>query len=150
MRAILFDIMLAAEFFFEKAAMLDSRGRTGGFLCVAEPNGKILLVCQIGEVVDPADAARYLVFCQEKATRLALNPESISSWQTRNEADNKYGGAVRGPDGRIFSFSGLSEHLDEVLAMKVAFLDKHPRRRADIASVSGNPFLPEFFMFLQS
>jgi hypothetical protein len=105
------------------ACRTDGRpGRNGGCLCIANPQGRVLAVFQVGSVQDDEAAKRYWTFCQEKATRLGQNPEHTSSWQTRDESVKKYGGAIRDEDGNIYSFSGLSEFLDEAVSAGAAIL----------------------------
>src|SRR3989338_4641417 len=52
-------------------------------------------------------------YAMEKAKRLGRLPEHFSSWQSRDEAMNQFGGAIRVMGG-ILSFSGLAEHYDEM------------------------------------
>ena len=129
---------------FKKAGLLDGRGRTGGYLCVADSLG-ILLVCQIGDL-DAAKAFQYFTVCQEKAKRLMENGH-ISSWQSRDPDTKKYGGGVRTDNDVIFSFSGLTEHLDEALTAAVASLTKarlSPERWAEISEISRNPYMNNY------
>lgn len=140
-------IVFAANTILPRACGLDGRkDRKGGYLCVAEPDGKIVLVILIGEVPDLETANRFKTFCQEKATRLAQNLEHISSWQTRDEGKKQYGGAVRTGKGYIYSFSGFTEEVDEAFSARVAFQnwdDMSMEHRTKIAEISGNRYLIE-------
>lgn len=74
--------------------------------------------------------AKYQHFAREKAVRLGSmsrhgNPDHIASWQSRDDSDpdtmrHKYGGAILVSPRLIFSFSGFSEHEDEMLCALVA------------------------------
>ncbi len=55
----------------------------------------------------------------EKLERLKASPELLASWQSRNTDEEMYGGAIRAGE-YIFSFSGLSEHADEMICLLVA------------------------------
>ncbi|MFA6227535.1 MAG: hypothetical protein WC631_03635 [Candidatus Paceibacterota bacterium] len=139
-------IVFAANSILPRACKLDGRDRKGGYLCVAEPDGKIVLVMLIGEVPDLEKANLFKTFCQEKATRLAQNPEHISSWQTRDVEKKQYGGAVRTGKGYIYSFSGFTEEVDESFSARVAFQnwdDMSIEHRTKIAGISGNRYLIE-------
>lgn len=94
-------------------------GGMGGYLCIADgKNGLPILVMLIGEV-PLGKAPKYLEFCQEKAGRLAGHPNHESSWESRNEEKNRWGGAIRFRD-LILSFSGLPELGDEAAMLRAA------------------------------
>jgi hypothetical protein len=75
----------------------------------------------------------YRLYAEEKAARLLVNHrDHATSWQSRDEANHKYGGAIRvkfSGIGLILSFSGYAESCDEALmlalAMKMGWLDHH-------------------------
>lgn len=95
-------------------ARLRQKGRTGGFLCVTELSGGLLLLAPIGAFrLDMTEAYRH--FCQEKATRLASHQDHVLSRQSADEALERYPGAVRGSN-YITSFSGLPGLDDELLS----------------------------------
>lgn len=77
-------------------------------------------------IVSPERALRYTFFANEKAARLSSHLGDISSWQSRDESgknpmDHKYGGAISCPFSNLyFSFSGFSEHEDEMVCVFVA------------------------------
>ena len=126
--------------------------RRGGYLTVLSlDRGLPLLVVPIG-MIEIEKASRYIRFSQEKAVRLfAHQPEHDSSWQSRDEGAEQYGGAIVAPTvdftdgsvlGFILSFSGLPEHGDEALMLyagiKSANLSRD--RALKMAHESGNPF----------
>src|SRR3989344_5983454 len=94
-------------------------------------------------------------FSQEKVFRLikcyADDIQQISSWQSRNEARQEYGGAeliLMGYGFIIISFSGLSEHADELFgilpAQKMGWGDGE--QYAKIITLSGNTLALRFLM----
>ncbi|MBP6943046.1 MAG: hypothetical protein KBB55_03305 [Candidatus Buchananbacteria bacterium] len=91
--------------------------RFGGFFCllgVWQPETPILIQ-QVGEQPEEKRINSF-GFCQEKAQRLARNPDHCSSWQSRNVALRHYGGAIRCGE-YIISFSGLPELGDEAMML---------------------------------
>ncbi len=95
----------------------DARGK-GGYLCVASLDGYILGILGLGKI-SKLKADKYFGLCQEKAKRLAANPDHLSSWQTRDESKNQFGGAIR-TNYVILSFSGFPELLDEAYVLHLA------------------------------
>lgn len=86
---------------------------TGGWFTFWR-DGAPLVGFAVGSV--PADQLlRYVNFANEKAARLSKRPGDISSWQSRNVDAQQYGGAVCRDLSIIFSFSGFSEHEDELI-----------------------------------
>lgn len=93
--------------------------RYGGYLTIMERNsGRVLLTVPVGTCAKPKVKA-YRDFSIEKADRVFGNPTHISSWETRNESEQKYGGAIVAGD-LILSFSGFPEHWDETLVLTLA------------------------------
>lgn len=77
-------------------------------------------------MVSPERFRKYMHFANEKAARLSARPMDISSWQSRDESDpdpmqRRYGGAIRCGEGLFFSFSGFSEHEDELICAIAAY-----------------------------
>lgn len=99
--------------------------RSGGYFCLVREsmNAKtstgglpiILVPCGVFPL---EKAEKYLNLCQEKAKRLAILG-GLSSWESRNPEENKWGGAVRFRD-LIFSFSGFPELADEAVMLATA------------------------------
>jgi hypothetical protein len=77
---------------------------------------EVAVMC-VGELL--TELPDYLYFSHEKAERLAKHPILISSWQTRVEMLQMYGGAIRCGQF-ILSFSGFPERWDEILMLLVA------------------------------
>lgn len=90
--------------------------RKGGFLCLSDSvPGKgfaVLAIVPFGDVDSNPRRERYYRNAVEKASRLHAHPETYTSWETRNEAEGMFGGAIRNENG-ILSFSGLFEPADE-------------------------------------
>jgi len=140
--------MAAIDEVVRKAGELDGRGRTGGVLCGADQRGVIVASMLVGEVADPERAASFKKNGEEKTTRLSANFSHVSGWMTRDFDAKKYGGSVRDNCGRVFAFSGFSEHIDEALSAAVAKIidpkSMDPATVAMIAKVSGNPHMGAF------
>jgi hypothetical protein len=125
------------------ACRIDGRGKTGGYLCVASPYGNHLM-CIIGQIPNPEKEAQYRKFCQEKALRLLRLSSHISSWESRDEVGKMYGGAVLADSNIVFSFSGLTEHMDEAFAAIVACHSRRgitPAQWNEIRRISKNPHM---------
>lgn len=128
-------------------ANLEDKSRRGGYAHILSElvPGQPSFVASIQFGVVPVEKQpRYAGFAREKALRLASLPGDRSSWQTRDEAHEMYGGAIRVP-GVIFSFSGLPEHGDEALVLLAALkLGLLPVSAAlEITGVSGNTLFME-------
>lgn len=127
-------LVRAEEVVQEAAGTLADPLRTGGYFAIATPTGRILMVAQIGQIEESLRAETYLTCCMEKAIRLGLRREHLSSWQSRVEADAKYGGAIRTAE-YILSFSGLPEKWDEACMVKVACREKLTLSGADFQAI---------------
>ena len=112
--------------------LIGNSDKKGGYFCVTDLKGSILLVMLIGEVAEEK-IPRYSKVCIEKAQWLASHADHVSSWQSRNEAEDKWGGAIKTKDF-IFSFSGLPEMWDEACMVAVA---AHFITRDDIHKIDG-------------
>ncbi len=141
---------LLAEEIFElmRSNELIDYSRTGGTLVVLALINPLLpfRAMPIGSVDDPAKATAYQGFALEKAERLAagcFGGGQVSSWQTKDEALERYAGAIRA-GGLVFSFSGLPELADEALVLALAVrMTRLARQQAiDIARLSGNEIYP--------
>lgn len=117
--------------------------RDGGYFCLlSKTSGKPLFIALIGKVHEEK-ADKYLKLAQEKAIRLHDlhgRKKHLSSWQSREPENKRYGGAIIG-DHYIWSFSGLPEEGDEA-AMLVAAQnagDINLKTRNVIARLSRNP-----------
>lgn len=109
--------------------------RTGGWFC-ATINAQSVGF-PIGTLT-AEDERKFRTFADEKTCRLGIYANHISSWQSRNREDQRYGGAIRVCGGAILSFSGLSDHYDELLvllvAMRLGAIDAAGRSRVIRAS----------------
>lgn len=130
--------------------------RTGGWFTFWRSDPSITAtVPVIGFAVGTVSTDRfqkYMYFANEKAARLGARPMDISSWQSRDESDpdrmqHKYGGAIRCGEGLYFSFSGFSEHEDEMICAIVAYrlllIDGLMIRK--IAAVSDNKPITDYY-----
>ena len=102
----------------------DTDKRGGGYLCVTKVRGGIpedapLCIVRLGE---PAKEkiSKYFEFSLEKASRLSDHRDHVSSWQSRDPENSRWGGAIRAED-YILSFSGLVELADEAVLVNSAF-----------------------------
>ncbi|HMP67349.1 MAG TPA: hypothetical protein PKA60_01195 [Candidatus Paceibacterota bacterium] len=141
-------ISAVEQFIAELSDILTSEGQAReccGYLTImdtATTNGTVMLISQIG-ICPPDKWEKYFRFSQEKAARLQLKRHDISSWQSRNEVLDQYGGAIRTTPGwLILSFSGLPELADEALMLYLAVqLGWMPIGEAmSIASISNNNY----------
>jgi len=138
-------ILNAFESIITKAVPIIAEShRRGGYLCIVSDSGVIYATVRYGEILSEEKAQRYIKLSQEKALRLASHPEHVSSWQSRSDAADQKGGAVR--VGRlIYSFSGLPELWDE--ACMIALAKAVPMANIDttywksIADASSNPYV---------
>ena len=87
-------------------------GRGGGSLCLMRPDGQPILVGLMGDPSPPKKVREYWDFSQEKPRRLSRHPEHVSSFQSRNDAEEQYPGAIRGYDV-LGGFSGLPWKAEE-------------------------------------
>lgn len=128
---------------------INDRGRTGGYFCVAsanDPEGYYIQGISLVGYIRLEKRERYFLFAEEKARRLFNHPEHKSSFQSRNDTEERYPGAIRTPQ-HIFSFSGLMWELDEaamlVLAIKLRELSLEEAR--EIAQISENLYFEALF-----
>ncbi len=95
------------------------QGRSGGCVCVADKAGIVVAKAFVGSP-SFSKTAKYWEFAEEKVHRLAMiHRDHISSWQSRNEEANQYGGAIRMENG-LLGFSGLPELVDEAFGLGLA------------------------------
>jgi hypothetical protein len=119
--------------------------RRGGYLAVlvrGEPG--FSLCSRVGIFID--DSEQYLTFSKEKAERLqGLWHQHLSSWQSRDPDQGRWGGAIRA-DQIIISFSGLPELVDEAVVTAAAYWLGELTEYAQvlkIVDISKNPFTEE-------
>lgn len=129
--------------------------RTGGWFALwrNDPNIDVAIPVAgfaIG-AVSPERFLRYQFFANEKAQRLSTHITDISSWQSRDASNpdymkNKYGGAIRCDNNIFFSFSGFTEHEDEIIctitARQLGLISS--RKVNCIIEFSGNSILASY------
>ncbi len=133
--------------------------RRGCLTILSVPTGEILFTIPFGECseVPPEKWDKYFELSQEKATRLFsqvnmhLPNGHTSSFESRNEEEDKYGGAIYSDchhHQHIFSFSGMPELIDEammlVLAKKLA-QDTGSAIVTKIEALERNPYWKELY-----
>lgn len=137
------------EMIVRKASELFCPERTGGYFCLAyKSSGLPALVAEIGEV-NEEKKRKYYTFAKEKAFRLSITHTLETSWQSRNEAEDKWGGAVR--CGKwIFSFSGFPELLDEAMMLVLGVRSRtiNMEKAQKMANISQNPYFLKLFSAL--
>lgn len=122
--------------------------RTGGYLVIRigkkeSPGEDFELAGKLIGEVSPEKNSQYEFHATEKAARLARYPDHVSSWQSRDEKNDKWGGAIRARHSDIiFSFSGLPWEADEALVLMLAVRVNVATtlQAAEIAQISGNSF----------
>ncbi len=89
-----------------------------GYLSIFDPaDGRLLFSIEIGKCPKEKFTG-YARNSLEKGQRLACHSTHLSSWQSRDPKEQKWGGAIRAK--YIVSFSGLPEHADEALCIAIA------------------------------
>ena len=125
------------------------KGRDGGHLIIWRIGDKYPTISEQVRMnicaVPDENFVGYRVNAIEKGERLgnmAVKESHISSWESRNFDNKKYGGAVLAGEW-IISFSGLPEKLDEFLTSEIGSrLDiMEPEVLKRIAMASDNEFL---------
>lgn len=123
---------------------------TGCYIAVwrgVEEHGGVLWFPAVGIAVgdvSPEKMAKYACLAQEKAERLAANPEHIASFQTWDESDPanpKYPGAVRmNLDHIIISCSGFAWKFDEMAGIEIGLFLRliNMERVRDLMALSSN------------
>jgi len=102
--------------------------RTGGYLTILDgKTGKVVLILACG-IIPPGKAEKYLNFSQEKAMRLFAHKNHKTSYESKDEAQLMFPGAVRGEEG-IYAFSGHQPEVDEAIAIS-AFYQIEPSMKA--------------------
>lgn len=106
------------------------RGDTGGFLFLfTEELGKRFcqLALRVGEIPTAERGTEVAKNVAEKSLRLHYHPEHASAWESRNPAEQSYGGGIRvgipTPNGLVLATlaaSGTIEHGDETVLMLIA------------------------------
>lgn len=133
----------------------DHTFRTGGYAVIMNLADGSYYQFPVG-ILQPGKLEKYMKFSMEKARRLrcrvlGAHPNEFSSWQSRDEAKERWGGSIitgrrrDRPSSRwIFSFSGLPQLADEAFSLAFAvYLRKMTGETAmNIADFSENRYLP--------
>lgn len=128
------------------------KDKAGGFLTVGLNNiGTGLFSEGVGEGISPAKLKTYWSLSREKAFRTQADflrdSSTVSSWRTRDEGMERYGGGVifnldNEPyaSSHIISFSGLAEETDEAVSLVLgkAFGLTDERFVERVLGISGN------------
>lgn len=119
--------------------------QNSGYLTIMRrENCRLLLLLEVGNCSEET-AERYRVLAVEKAIRLCNNPTDISSFQSRVESCNQYGGAIVAGE-YVVSFSGLSEFADETFVLQIAlfFHWTTSKEALKVVKISGNKDYGQF------
>ena len=123
-------------------------GRDKGYCTVIDAvDGRVILSFQVGNC-PPEKVEKYYALSHEKAQRLRIHASAhghVSSWQSQNEAENKFAGAIS-TGSLVFSFSGLPFGLaDEAIMLLAArYCDCMVGLEAiRVARISGNNFFTD-------
>ena len=95
--------------------------RFGGYLTVLDiRTGKVLVILACG-IIPEDKKDKYLSFSQEKASRLFKHEGHKTSYESRDESNLMFPGAIRGEEG-IYSFSGHQPDVDEAISIAAFYL----------------------------
>lgn len=95
--------------------------RSGGYLTIMDGGkGQIIMIILVGKIpIEKQD--KYLTCSVEKAFRLFEHPEHKTSWESRDDDNMQYPGAIRGLEA-IYSFSGHKSDVDEGISTSAFYL----------------------------
>ena len=146
------DVTSKVEEVLESLTSLGGGGpenASGYFVLRERLGGGTVLVAEIGEyLLQNQKAFRDSASAREQGRRLLKRTDHISSWQSREEERQLYGGAIiAGP--WVPSFAGLSsEHANETvsLATSLHFEWIKPEDAAKVAKISQNTLFEEYVL----
>ncbi len=95
--------------------------RHGGYLTILDAKTGQLLTILAAGTMSPAKNEKYLQFSQEKALRLFANENHKTSYESRDEENLKFAGAIRGEEF-IYSFSCDQQDVDEAICVSMFYL----------------------------
>ena len=136
-------------------AHANTDGRAGGYFALYErgPTGQVgraLILETIGTVIFKC-ISLYCRLVREKVHRLSQHLEHLSSWQSRDPDNNKWGGAIVAGIYYL-SFSGLPELCDEAIVLITArtlgIISAHEAMR--IAQISNNELYNQWALSAQA
>lgn len=126
-------LVFAEEAVRQLLPMFNDTKYTGGYLCAIDSEkGGLLMLARAGEVHEhdtPQRMKEIQGFAREKADRLLENmlrggmdsSHHLTSWESRDPDNKRYGGAVRTLAPFILAFSGLTESADEAVVAYAAY-----------------------------
>ncbi len=131
----------AQKTFAQAMSLMEDPTRIGAALTIfnTDPAKPLNFTAFVG--APPSDKAQmYYGFSIEKARRLLDCSPDLSSYQSRDPENEKWGGAIRS-EPIIISISGFPELWDEAigLAMAVQASSLDLSKAREIAAISGNP-----------
>lgn len=95
--------------------------RYGGYLTVLDgKTGKVIIILACGIISDDKHD-KYLHFSQEKAKRLFAHKEHYTSFESMDEKQLMFPGAIRGEEA-IYSFSGHQAEVDEAISIAMFYV----------------------------
>ena len=104
----------------EKENTLIRNGRDGGYYALYSLSLRAPQVILRVGILESQEIARTAIeSCQENFLRLAAHPSHQTSRESADAELGKFAGAVRGED-YLHSFAGLTEDLNEVVALLIA------------------------------
>lgn len=125
-----------------------TKGRKGGYFSVFdEIYESPLAIIRIGKP-DINLAKDYFEFSPEKAIRLRALAGDLSSWQSRDDKNKKWGGSIRTKTPEIIlSFSGLPELADEAIMLLTAYHFDwiNYNQLWQIQGISNNPYVEPLY-----
>jgi hypothetical protein len=129
--------------------MFEEEKKNYGFLTIMDKDGYLLLPpTEIGNV--PLEKReKYSSYSLEKAKRLQSNiKRHFTSYESRDPENGKWGGAISVNNNLIFSFSGLTEHGDEAIMLRLAKKVKVSNHffSSLIKELTGNPYICKRFL----
>lgn len=122
-------------------AFIKDPTKAGAYLCVTDFDGRLELEIPVGSFKDVQRSIDCAAFALEKNRRLAAHPNHLSSFESADEDEGKYPGAIRG-DNFLWSLSALPALWDEACMLSLALRvnEISVERVRKIIEISKNPF----------
>ena len=127
--------------------LMQEPSRTGAALTIFNMDAeKSICFTAIVGVPPKEKLQKYYGFSIEKARRLLALPDNVSSYQSRDPENDRWGGAIRS-EPIIISISGFPELWDEAISLTMAVRASSLRLETarEIAAISGNPHFERLF-----
>lgn len=116
-------IIALAQDVMKEISPLFKSGKNYGFFSIRAKNKELILpAVEIGNVPSENEKEIYSFFSEEKSERLLSHWEEghITSYESRDPQNDKWGGAVLSLANLGFSFSGCREDEDEAFSTEMA------------------------------